>query len=640
MKIIAKFAIILGIIFLTTAPLLAQNGERILSYRSEITVHEDTTVTVIETIKVRCANIEINHGIYRDFPTTYTDDWGNRIVVRFEIIKVTLDGEDEQYHMESQSNGERVYIGSADVIVDPGIHTYSITYDTNRQLTYMKDKDGLYWNVTGVGWVFPIDEVTAVVNLPSGINPDDIELHGYTGPEGAQGKDFTCYTEKSGRSVFKTTKPFGPHEGLAIAVSWPKGFVQEPTAQEKASYILKDNRGLIVGGVGLIAILIYYILAWSAVGKDPKKGTIIPQYHPPDNLSPAAMRYITRMGYDNKAFAASVLNMAVKRYLKIDKTGSKYTLIRDTAPESVLTPEETGIAVEILTSNSIEMDDSNYKKIGSAIRNVSRYLGEHYQKGYFATNTGYFAFGLALSIIILIISFMIAPTADSAVSGILIFVVSIWSIILYAMITQIKKSWKANEGVAGAMSVGCSIAFVIPFFVGELVWLGLLFMAGSLSTGIVTALFAVVNFIFYGLLKAPTVKGRELLDRIEGFKLYMSVAEKDQLSMISSQNLTPELFERFLPYALALDVEQQWAERFSDVLAQASIGGEPYHPVWYAGMGFSAANIGGFTSSMGSSLSSAISSSSTAPGSSSGSGGFSGGGSSGGGGGGGGGGGW
>lgn len=124
------------------------------------------------------------------------------------------------------------------------------------------------------------------------------------------------------------------------------------------------------------------------------------------------------------------------------------------------------------------------------------------------------------------------------------------------------------------------------------------------------------------------------MGQIAGFKLYLSVAEADRLNMLHPPEKTPELFERYLAYALALDVEQQWAEQFAGVLEQA---GRDYQPAWYSGRGFTSGNFVGLTSQLSGSLAGAISSSSTAPGSSSGSGG---GGSSGGGGGGGGGGGW
>ncbi|MCW8944489.1 MAG: DUF2207 domain-containing protein, partial [Sedimenticola sp.] len=159
----------------------------------------------------------------------------------------------------------------------------------------------------------------------------------------------------------------------------------------------------------------------------------------------------------------------------------------------------------------------------------------------------------------------------------------------------------------------------------------------SLPFTLVLLLAVGINFLFYEWLKAPTLAGQQLLQQVEGFRLYLGVAEQDELNYKHPVEKTPALFEAFLPYALALGVEQQWAERFSGILAAAGKGGENYQPGWYSGRSWNSHNLTGFTTAMGSAMGSAISSSSTAPGSSSGSGG---GGSSGGGGGGGGGGGW
>jgi uncharacterized membrane protein len=164
---------------------------------------------------------------------------------------------------------------------------------------------------------------------------------------------------------------------------------------------------------------------------------------------------------------------------------------------------------------------------------------------------------------------------------------------------------------------------------------GFLRMGSAPFIALILAL-ACINALFFWLLKTPTRAGRKFLDKIEGFRMYLSTAERHRLNRLNPPEQTPELFERYLPYALALDVDQEWAEQFSEVLAKAAAQGGDYHPVWYHGTGWNRSRPGAFTSALGSSLSSAISSSSTAPGSSSGFGG----GSSGGGGGGGGGGGW
>ncbi len=151
------------------------------------------------------------------------------------------------------------------------------------------------------------------------------------------------------------------------------------------------------------------------------------------------------------------------------------------------------------------------------------------------------------------------------------------------------------------------------------------------------ALIVLVSIFTY-LIKAPTIKGRAVMDEIEGFKMYINVAEQKQLDALHEPEITPERFEALLPYAIALGVENQWGKKFENALTKSLQETKSYSPSWYtgaaAGMAFSPSS---FSSDMGRSFSTAISSASSPPGSSSGSGG---GGSSGGGGGGGGGGGW
>jgi uncharacterized membrane protein len=177
---------------------------------------------------------------------------------------------------------------------------------------------------------------------------------------------------------------------------------------------------------------------------------------------------------------------------------------------------------------------------------------------------------------------------------------------------------------------------------GFLVSIGLAVVAFLISPSptipiIFCVLLTLLVILFSWLIKAPTPEGRALMDEIEGFKMYVNVAEKQQLDLLHEPNMTIERFEKLLPYAIALGVENQWGKKFENALAKSLQEAQSYRPAWYAGAGAMAFSPSRFSSDVGRSFSSAISSASTPPGSKSGSGG---GGSSGGGGGGGGGGGW
>jgi hypothetical protein len=615
--------------------------ERILSYDSRITLHEDGGMTVRETIRVEAAGIEIKRGIYRDFPTQYTDAARHKYVVGFEPVEVLRDGQPENFHTKKMSNGVRLYAGSENVFLDPGVYTYAITYNTDHQLGFFDGYDELYWNVTGNGWGFAIEKASATVELPGNISGRVLDAEAWTGVKGSKERAFRMDVGAWPSPRFETTRELAPGEGLTIVVSWPKGLIPEPSRRDKTIRMLRNNTGVGMALLGTLLLFAYYLSVWAKFGRDPEKGPIVPQFSAPDNMSPAAVRYLTEMGYDHKAFASALLNMGAKGFLKITDKGGAYTLTRLKDDTGALAPEEKKMAEALFPrKGSIELKQANHTAISRALEDMKKDLKTRFYKTHFFTNTVYFVPGLLLSIVLLAASTL---SFGSPEAGFLTLWLSIWTIGVVFLLVLVFNAWKNVWQGRGKASSGIGALFItffsIPFFAGEIfAFYGLWSNTSPVLIACLAAM-VVMHIVFHRLLKAPTVLGRKALDKIEGFKMYLGTAEKERLNMTVPVDRTPETFERFLPYALALGVEQQWAEKFSDVLSSAgrAPSSSSYRPSWYEGGSVSSFNPASFVGSFGSSLSSAVSSSSTAPGSSSGSGG---GGSSGGGGGGGGGGGW
>jgi len=555
--------------FLVGNNAFAQNNEveRVLDFSSDVTINKDASLVVVETIKIEAQGEQIKHGIYRDFPTKYKDRTGVVYNVGFEIINVQRDGKPEDYHIENVANGIRVYFGDSNVILDPGIYTYEFTYKTNRQIGFFPDHDELYWNVAGNGWDFAIDHVSAKIRLFSGIDSVKIKTEGYTGLSGGTGKAYVVNIAGEDVNIESTAK-LNPKEGLTVVVGWPKGYVDEPTRSEKTIAYIIDNLIIIITFFGVLIVFIYYFYAWSHWGRDPRRGTVVPQYDAPAGLSPGAIRYVQKYFFDKKAFSSLILNLAVHGFLKISEDNGEY-ILEKTKDSVIASAEENSLFKELFsTGDKVKLEQENYKHLQKAEGAAAKVVKDNYKKENFTFN-------------------------------------------------------------ASKIAIGVSASFVVI-----LVFL----MSGSSSAiGIVEILFLlVINFIFVPLLPQRTIVGRKLVDEIEGFKWFLSVTEKDRLNFHNPPGKTPELFEKFLPYALALEVEQKWAEQFTEIFARLDAQGTSYSPSWYMGSNFNALAISGFASSFGGTFSSAVSSASTPPGSSSGFGG----GSSGGGGGGGGGGGW
>jgi uncharacterized membrane protein YgcG len=622
--------------------------ERILHYLSDVSVEADGTLDVTETIRVRSEGIRINHGIYRDFPTRYTGRTGAQVRVGFEVVGVKRNGADEPWTTERQGNGVRVYAGDADTQVPPGEHVYVIRYRTTRQLGFFEEFDELYWNATGNGWVFPIDVAEARIRLPRPVPFGQRAV--YTGPQGSTARNAEVVSESAGEIVFRTTAPLGPEEGLTVAAAWEKGVVAPPPAPSAAGLWLQDNGPPAAGAVGLLGLLAYYFHAWRSAGRDPKPGTIVPLFSPPDGLSAAAMRYVTKMGADSRAFAAALVELGVGGHLRLGEEeggwfGKDKTTIKKTAGTApVPGPEAAMMSSLFAGGDSILMDQKNHSTFSTAQKSLERNLKELYEGRLFVRNQEWAVRGIALMLAALSLPAAVMLLSAPGDYGRNDIVFAVASLALPAIALWL---YYFGRGSGSALAVFGKLLAVFACLLG--------LTAGAVTIGnAVETVFAEENvrrlvplllpllalpvvLTAFWWMAAPTREGRAVLDRIAGFRHYLSVAEEDRLEALHPPDKTPELFERYLPYAIALKVENDWASRFTSVLAAAAASGQTHHMGWYSGHSDPWNDPGDFADSVGSSLASTVSSASTAPGSSGGSGG---GGSSGGGGGGGGGGGW
>ena len=561
-------------LLLLLMPLAALADERILAFDSDIVVMPDGWIEVTETIQVRAEGKRILRGIYRDFPTEYFDKLGNRYVVDFKPLAVLRNGAPESFHSTDYHNGVRTYFGQSDRYIEHGVHTYQFRYRASRMLGFFEGYDELYWNVTGFDWAFPIDKGSATVRLDFDVPAGDIKTTAYTGAYGSTAQNYRSHVDVDAAAHFEATGPLGPLNGLTVVVAWPKGYVPEPSDMQRLGWILKDNRNLLIALTGLALLLTYYVPTWRKHGKDPEEGVLVTRYTPPEGFSPASLRYIRQMYYDNTVMTAAIVNLAVKGYLRINDLGSKHTLF-DLQPGTGGLPLAAGEKelYEALFKDGrrVVLEQDNHSLLGSAKSAHSKSLRQDYKKNYFQTN------GL-----------LNLPAI---------------AIVLGSTVLAFAAGGKPSVAV---------IAVIVLMFV-------------------TMAFFAII-------MKRPTLRGRKVLDEMLGFKDYLEIAEKQEMNLRNPPEKTPQLFEAYLPFALALGVEQEWAEKFAKVFAAIrEPGSDGYQPGWYSGDNWSTTRLSRTVNSFSSELGSSIGSSVTPPGSSSGSGG---GGFSGGGGGGGGGGGW
>jgi len=522
------------------------------------------------------------------------------------------------------------------VFLTNGSHTYSIRYSMTRMGRSFADHDELFWNATGNYWVFPILQSVTRVTLPAGANMDN--LVGYTGRPGSTEQAVTITRVSDNQAIFRTTRRLEAGEGVSVAAAFQAGVLTEPQGLDANLNWLSDHRDLVVPVLALLLVLGYNLLAWNAVGRDPKKGTIIPLFHAPKDMSPALSHYIDKMGWQNSgwtAFTAAIFDLGVKGLVKIDNPAKtlKVTTTGHAAPAG-LPAEEMVLFSYFASERSVTVD-----KIHGADLNTKRgafvaAVEAQNRKLYFNNNTGYVVLGFALSV-----ASLLGLVAFDMLNPLVLIFAAIGGVFIGIFAGFLKSFW--TSPVIGKVIFGVWVVI----FGGNLIGSGLNFASDvRFDTPLLAAIsIVVVNVVFAILMRAPTVQGRKLMDQIDGFKMYMDTAEKNRLNITGEPPMTKERFEGILPYAIALGVEKPWSEHFEAELARNAVSDVDgtYQPGFYSGRSWSGS--GGFSNSVAAATT-AMSAAMIAaqPSTSSGSG-FSsggGGGSSGGGGGGGGGGGW
>ncbi|HEY6258548.1 MAG TPA: hypothetical protein VIY51_22425 [Xanthobacteraceae bacterium] len=414
-----------------------------------------------------------------------------------------------------------------------------------------------------------------------------------------------------------------------------------------ASWVIQ-HLPLVMAAMGFPLVLGYYAYAWRRIGGRPGRGAIIPLFTPPEGMSAAATRYVRRMDFDEKTFTAALLELAVNGHLKLTESKQKITIEQLTGGKPVGAAEATAESRLFHSEPNVPLTRSSAGELMAAMNGLKSEFKKHYDNVTFSENTAWAVAGLLASFAVIAAVVAANGTQDGDLFSSSLFVLLLPLPGMMLGLTVLM--WGTRRF---GMEFFRSLILGLPFAGGG-AYFGLLTLFANredwvavLPTAVAFAL-APVAVAAFALFKMPTPAGRKVMDAIEGFRMYLGVAEEDRLQAYYPPKKTPELFERYLPYAVALDVENAWASRFEGVIENATMEEQERERVWYTADGSKLKNPAALTEFVSNSLSERIASASTPPGSSgsssgsrdSSSSGSSGGGSSGGGGGGGGGSGW
>lgn len=462
--------------------------------------------------------------------------------------------------------------------------TFTIEYDIYGGFGYFDDYDLLYWNAIFEDREVTVENVSVNIFSPQPVDtsPENLQVPG-------QANNYTVTTSNGGKTITIRTRNLLPYESFTVLLKYPKGIIQkyatlnldlEPSKQNlrlnesinltdigstlagippgmnklefsadgrenktfelelapgeirdlavnlefTTAQLLKIILAFILNIVGILLLPVGLFLVynlWRRKGRDKLEHKVtVPEYNIPEGIKPFALGSLKDENVDIVDITSTIIDLAYHGYIKIKEYGAAEILgIKIKKPEFELLKLKP---FDGLTAPEMKIVDGLF---GTNERVTTEELKNKFYKE---------IPGIKESVYTHMVSekyFDEDPTkvrARYATYGVTLMVIG-------------------GAGILGS--------FILPFFIG---------------IGITLLVIGVVLAIVSRAMPSKTEKGSKLYHKVLGFKMYIETAEKYRV-----QNLTPEMFEKFLPYAMVFGVEKQWAEKFKDIYKGS--------PSWFEG---------------------------------------------------------
>ncbi|MFA4891173.1 MAG: DUF2207 domain-containing protein [Candidatus Gracilibacteria bacterium] len=507
----------------------------ITDFHTSIFINDDATLRVTETIQADFTN-ERHHGIIRSIPYKYQARFGTTKSIKLRLIeavdssnepwKTSVSKEDGYYNMRIETQDGSYLTGPA---------TFHITYEVERAMNFFTEEDNngapeffphdeLYWNITGVEWVVPIRQASAEIHYPIPVEKQNLKYLCYTGPFGSIDQNCKISVMNDTTVEFKTTNPLATYEGLTAVLALPPGTITPPSAITRLAWFFSDNWPLFTP----IFVLFAMFLLWFFKGRDPDIGrdTVIPHYKPPRGLKPTECGIIIDERLHPRDITSTIIDLAVRGYIKIEETEKKGLL--HTKTDHKLTLLKNFETLE----NAPELLDFEQKVLKGLFTKTKQSVLISDLKNSFYTHVP----GIKKSVMDKLVKDAYFPSSPAKTRG-------------------------------RYMGFGIAI-LVITMYLGELLFAEygpLMIFSLLASAGIVIA--------FGYFMPRKTHKGRETYYELKGLYEYINTAEKDRMVFQEKANI---FFEKLLPYAAAFGLTKKWTKAFDGLLK------EP--PRWYCPM--------------------------------------------------------
>lgn len=565
----------------------AASPVEVQSLTSTVTVFTSGSLEVREQLTLTTTGDTITRTLSQDVRDVRQ---GRRATPSWRVQRASIDGKPVPWRMSSPSPGRLMLEIGDDVL--PGLHALDLTFITDRFVVADTTRADLAWDATGA-WNAPVAQTVVVITPPPGAGSALVGAGASLQNAVGRIASLPAAEDMDGGITIRADRRLATGEHLVVHAAWPGGFVHVPTGSMRVDWFIRDWGGIVMGLLGLLVLAGYFESAWSTVGRDLPRTAIIPRFDPPEGMSPAAVRYVRRMAFDGTAFAANLLDMGSRRALKVTQAGGSTILQRTSTSLETLPPDEQVMA-EYMFGNgrgTLTVTQHAQPVLQSAQAALRKYLDENCRPAYFGLHRHETLVGVGISFVTAVLAGMAQATTRAGALAYLSLLLwlSVWSAAVAFTWSSLFRAWKTQPVVRpvkpvsllGMLTISMATeseektrradaSTAVCFSGFWLVGAGMFFRVATAPVAILVVAMAVLDVIYGHLLPSWTPRGRQAVDEADGFALYLKVAEQHRMHSFHPPEKTPELLERYLPYALALGVQQEWAEQFRETVERST----------------------------------------------------------------------
>lgn len=399
-----------------------------------------------------------------------------------------------------------------------GRHTYTFSYTVHGAVRAGTLDEGsgdqIYWAAIPSDHPATVQNSRVTITLPEGVRPQQ-----YTGTEDylvaaylndRETDDVRVTVSEDGRTItYEALRPILTGEQLDVRVQIPHGPLPIETPQWQQAEQRADAIGLAVLSISALLLIggpLAVVALWYTRGRDPDLGITVPDYltEPPDDLRPAVVGSLIDEKVDMQDIISTLVDLAQRGYLTMTEEKKTHTFTR-TDKTGGLRPYEQQLLKDIFGSKEEKSLDSLRYKFASKLPQLRNMLYDELVEQ-----------GLVLR----------SPE-------------------------KVRNSYLA-VGILVVLA-GCASVFA----------LGALLSGAegyACFPGIAIAATGVVLLFVSRHMPSKTRKGTEATAKWKAFKNYLKNIED-----YTDLEQAADIFDKYLPYAIAFGLERSWISKFSKV---------------------------------------------------------------------------